>query len=881
MIRLDRFTVRAQEAVQRAQELAQARQHQRLDGMHLLAALLEQRDGVVPDLIERLGGNPEAIAAAADAELEKHPRVSGDAALEVYFDTATKQALELAQEEADKLDDKYVSTEHILLGLLGVGTGDAGAGQILGDAGIERDILFTALKQVRGSMRVTDPNPEDKYNATEQYGVDLTEMARRGKLDPVIGRDEEIRRVVQVLSRRTKNNPVLLGDPGVGKTAIVEGLAQRIVNGDVPESLKNRRVVSMDIGSMLAGAKYRGEFEDRFKAFLREIQEDADVILFIDELHTVVGAGAAEGAVDAANMLKPPLARGDLHAVGATTLSEYRKYIEKDPALERRFQPVMVDEPSVEETISILRGLKERYEVHHGVRIKDGALVAAATLSHRYIADRFMPDKAIDLIDEAASHLRMEIDSLPVFLDELERRTRQLEIERQALSKERDRESEERLGKIEEELAEIGATYDVQMRRWRAEKDQVAAIQGLKREIESARTQAERAEREGDLERAAELLYGVIRGRQDSLETARKKLEEIQSDGGGMLKEEVDADDIAAVVSNWTRIPVSRLMEGESDKLLHMEERLHDRIIGQNEAVEAVSNAVRRARAGLQPENRPYGSFFFLGPTGVGKTELAKALAEFLFDSSEALVRVDMTEYMERHAVARLIGAPPGYVGYDEGGFLTEAVRRKPYSVLLFDEIEKAHPEVFNILLQILDDGRLTDGKGRTVDFSNTVIIMTSNVGGEYLQEIDEIGEDRARDLVDEEMRATFRPEFLNRLDEIVFFHPLTEAQIGEIVVLQLDEFNRRLGEQRIHVEFTDAARRSIAAQGYDPTYGARPLKRVMQRLVENPLAQDLLAGTFVEGDVVGADVDPSSSVLVFRKLERAIAEAVDAGSET
>jgi len=878
MIRFDRFTVKAQEAVQRAQQMAQSQQHQGMEGLHLLAALLEQREGVVRNVIERMGGHPDGVAEAIRKELAKKPAVEGDAAVELYLEKDAKKALELAQEEADRLDDKYVSTEHILLGLLAAG---GPAERLLHDGGIERDPLFVALKQVRGSMRVTDPNPEDKYNATEQYGIDLTELARRGKLDPVIGRDEEIRRVVQVLSRRKKNNPVLLGEPGVGKTAIVEGLAQRIIDGDVPESLKNRRVISMDIGAMLAGAKYRGEFEDRLKAFLREIQEDAEVILFIDELHTVVGAGASAGAVDAANMLKPPLARGELHAVGATTFSEYRKYIEKDPALERRFQPVTVAEPSVDETISILRGLKERYEVHHGVRIKDSALVAAATLSARYISDRFMPDKAIDLVDEAASHLRMEIDSLPAALDELERRKRQLEIESKALAKERDRESKERLGKIEEELAKIGASYEVQMRQWQAEKTQVGTIQGLKRDIEDARTQAERAEREGDLERAAELRYGVIRDREAGLETARKQLEEIQSDDRGMLKEEVDADDIAAVVSGWTGIPVNRLMEGETERLLHMEERLHRRVIGQEEAIVAVSDAVRRARAGLQAEHRPYGSFFFLGPTGVGKTELAKALAWFLFDSADALVRIDMTEYMERHAVARLIGAPPGYVGHDEGGSLTEAVRRKPYSVILFDETEKAHPDVFNILLQILDDGRLTDGKGRTVDFSNTVIIMTSNVGSQYLRQIDEIGEEAAYSLVFEELRNTFRPEFLNRIDETILFHPLSPDEIGQIVTLQVADLNDRLANKNIHLELTDEAARYIAERGYDSAYGARPLKRVIQKLIENPLARDLLAGEFVDGDVIGGDVDATESILVFRKLRSAADVAVESDVES
>ena len=863
MIRFDRFTVKAQEAVQRAQQLAQSRQHQGLDGTHLLLALLEQREGVVRNIIERLGGDPDAIASAARAEVDRKPSVEGDAALELYLEAEAKVALDAAQAEADQLDDKYVSTEHILLGLL---SADGAAATVLQQAGIERDALFAALKQVRGSMRVTDPNPEDKYNATEQYGVDLTEMARRGKLDPVIGRDEEIRRVVQVLSRRTKNNPVLLGEPGVGKTAIVEGLAQRIINGDVPSSLANRRVVRMDIGSMLAGAKYRGEFEDRLKAFLREIQEDTDVILFIDELHTVVGAGAAEGAVDAANMLKPPLARGELHAVGATTLNEFRKYIEKDPALERRFQPVMVGEPSVEETVSILRGLKERYEVHHGVRIKDSALVAAANLAERYIADRFMPDKAIDLVDEAASHLRMEIDSLPVELDELGRRRQQLDIERAALAKERDRSSKDRLAKIEEELATLNESYDEMHTRWQAEKDQVAVIQGLKRDIEDAKAQAEKAEREADLERAAELRYGTIRERQQALETARRQLEELQGDAHGMLKEEVDTDDIAAVVSGWTAIPVTRLLEGETDKLLRMEEHLHARVIGQDEAIEAVSNAIRRARAGLQAPNHPYGSFFFLGPTGVGKTELAKALAEFLFDSTDALIRIDMTEYMERHAVAGLIGAPPGYVGHDEGGYLTEAVRHRPYAVILFDETEKAHPDVFNILLQILDDGRLTDGKGRTVDFSNTVIIMTSNVGSQYLQELADLGLEETRESVFQELRATFRPEFLNRIDETILFHPLSRAQITEIVGIQLADLNQRLADRRLRLELTDEAQRFVAERGFDPVYGARPLQRVIRKLLENSLAQGILSGEFQEGDLIRVDVDASDSILVFKK---------------
>ena len=863
MIRFDRFTVKAQEAVQRAQQIAQGQHHQGLNGLHLLVSLLEPREGVVTGLLERLGANVAEITQAAQQALGKLAQVTGDAAGDQYFDPEAKRALDTAQSEADKLQDKYVSTEHLLLGILDAG-GEAAT--ILQQAGINRDALFLALKQIRGSMRVTDPNPEDKYDALGQYGTDLTELARRGELDPVIGRDEEIRRVIQVLSRRTKNNPVLIGEPGVGKTAIAGGLAQRVVNGDVPESLKNRRVVSMDIGAMIAGAKYRGEFEDRLKAFLQEVQESGDVILFIDELHTVVGAGSAEGAIDASNMLKPALARGELHAVGATTLAEYRKYIEKDAALERRFQPVVVGEPSVEETISILRGLNERYEVHHGVRIRDAALVAAATLSERYISDRFLPDKAIDLVDEAAARLRMEIDSLPAELDEMERRKMQLEIERQALRKERDAASKERLAGIDAELEVLGATYDELKSRWDAEKSQVHAIQELKREVEEARTAAELAEREGDLQRAAELLYGVVVEKKQELEIARAQLKEIQSDGRAMLKEEVDADDIAEVVSRWTHIPVSRLLEGEVEKLLQMEERLHERVIGQDEAIASVSNAIRRARAGLQEPNRPYGSFLFLGPTGVGKTELAKALAEFLFDSEEALIRIDMSEYMERHAVARMIGAPPGYVGHEEGGFLTEAVRRRPYAVILLDEIEKAHGDVFNILLQILDDGRLTDGKGRTVDFSNTVIIMTSNIGGDALQRIGEIGIDVARDLVFEEMHRVFRPEFINRVDDVILFSSLSPEQLTAIVSIQLEELNGRLVERGMILELTEAAREFLAEQGYDPVYGARPLKRVFQKLLENPLATAVLSGEFSEGDMIRVDIGPSESLLVFDK---------------
>jgi ATP-dependent Clp protease ATP-binding subunit ClpB len=761
--------------------------------------------------------------------------------------------LERAFGEAETLTDEYVSTEHLLLAML---DGSHGVGRMLAEAGLQRDAVLSALAEVRGRQRVTDPNPEEKYQALERYGRDLTELARRGKLDPVIGRDDEIRRVIQVLSRRTKNNPVLIGEPGVGKTAIVEGLAQRIVAGDVPDGLKGKRVIALDIGAMVAGSKYRGEFEERFKAVLREIAEsEGEIITFIDELHTIVGAGAAEGAVDAGNMLKPMLARGELRAIGATTLDEYRRHIEKDPALERRFQPVLVSEPSVEDTIAILRGLKERYEVHHGVRIQDSALVAAALLSHRYVSGRFLPDKAIDLIDEAASRLRIEIDSMPMEIDEVERRIKQLEIERAALKKETDTASKERLEKLEQELADLKERSAAMMAHWQQEKEHIDRIRALKSEMETARGEAERAERDGDLERAAELRYGRVVELQKQLDAENDRLAELQRDRK-MLKEEVDEEDVAEVVSKWTGIPVSRLMEGEVQKLVRMEDAIHERMVDQEEAVSAVANAIRRARAGLSDPNRPIGSLIFLGPTGVGKTELARALAEFLFDDERAMIRIDMSEYQERHTVSRLIGAPPGYVGYEEGGQLTEAVRRKPYSVVLLDEIEKAHPDAFNVLLQLLDDGRLTDGQGRTVDFRNTVVIMTSNLGGYVFADPSVSQEDR-REKVMADVRATFRPEFVNRVDEIVVFEPLGREEIAQIVEIQLRHLERRLAERKLHIVLTDAAREYLADKGYDPSYGARPLKRLIQREVQDPLAMKLLAGEVREGDTIEIDRGP------------------------